>query len=82
MSSDDFPTLANVLPEYSRVTDMLGARATKPSNEAYALGARAAVWGGSRCPWCDSKAAYEGHGDVAVCEKNPKHLMEWLPWPG
>lgn len=80
-SSDTDPTLENILPEYVPSEGRFGA--SKPSSWAYEQGARAAVPGLSGCPWCDADTKeLEERNYIAICVKNPKHIVQWLPWGG
>ena len=83
------PTLENVLPEYREdPLDTHGnyGKAIAPfwveKSVAQEHGVIASVPGGFRCPWCKSVMTEVGTSYVAVCDKNPKHVVEWTPWGG
>lgn len=56
-----------------------------PREHARDKGAIAAMLGLAPCPWCDCRmddTFTRNYPMIAVCTLNPKHIVEWLPWPG
>lgn len=35
------------------------------------------------CPWCDAKMEYtEDNHNRAICDRDPNHVVVWIPWGG
>ncbi len=54
----------------------------EPNSRAKAQGAMASTPGGFPCPWCNSSCTEEGRTYIAVCDADPMHRVEWMPWGG
>mgnify|MGYP001324213141 CR=1 FL=1 len=70
LRSDVHPTTDNVLPKHRKWTSATRERAI------------VGIPGGLPCPWCDASMTEQGKTYIAVCDRNEKHVVEWLPWGG
>jgi hypothetical protein len=76
INTEQEPTAENVLDEYKT-----HVRSVNPQSKQ--SGAIVSIFGGSPCPWCKSNMTQQTIGSlVAVCDKNPLHIVKWIPWGG
>lgn len=71
LGSDKAPTKTNILPWF-------------PDEWIYQSGPSEIIGipGGMPCPWCDADMKEKDHKYIAVCDRNDKHVVKWLPWGG
>ena len=86
-NTKDYPTIDNVLEEFKPIKNPKNpyenfGKVHSPSLGAMKQGAIVALPGLAPCPWCDSPMKEQDQSYIAVCENNPKHIVEWLPWGG
>lgn len=71
-------TLETVLNEYKSLV-------FPPGKCAKRYGAIVSILGGTHCPWCKDNMTENTQAIgtyIAVCNTNPNHIVEWLPWGG
>lgn len=77
------PSIENVLPEFKPRLDEKYSRLKSASQWAIREGARVSMMGGiTVCPWCLGTLNENGQSMIVVCDKNPKHIVQWLYWGG
>src|SRR5687768_17497583 len=55
---------------------------SKPTKWGLEKGATIATLGLMPCPWCGARTEEKEKTYIAICVKNPKHIIQWLPWGG
>ena len=74
---NSIPTLENILPEFQSLIH------TNVHDFYKRQGAIVSIFGGSRCPWCNEIMEPKETGSMtAICTKNLKHIVQWIPWGG
>jgi hypothetical protein len=73
--SHGYPSMKNILPEFKEFVK-------ETSIELEKDGILVTIPGGLPCPWCKFPCKEIDKTKIAVCERNPKHKVKWLPRGG
>lgn len=76
------PTFDNILDKYKSKPEDNMFKATKLKGPFKENQPTVGMPGLFNCPWCDSEMEEIGDTVVAVCKRNAKHKVLWLPWGG
>jgi hypothetical protein len=68
------PSLDNVLPKFKN--GPYGPYVWEAGREAKEKGALVSMFGLAPCPWCDCETKEIDDSYIAVCVKNPTHIIE------